>query len=527
MVRRGPIVALLGAIAFAARLRAGELSVEPQSVRMNDFVTITLRLDGSFAELDAVTLPLDNLALLGEPSVSSEFGWVNGVVSRHKTFRYRARPRAAGMARVGPVVLVANGKRETLASVAVEVSEERISSATEPAEILAELRAAGRPLIFLVAEVDRRQVWAGEQVVVTWSAYNAETVQQWQLVEAPKMPEFWVEEFGARPEEEERVWVGGQVMQKVTVRRTAIYPLRAGTFEIGRMTMEAAVLEPIRRGPFSIFEGNLEEVTLLSSPLTIEVKPLPPGPPVAATGDLTLECGTPFQRNGPVVVPVKLAGIGNLRSATTPGFDGRVRGALQIDGGEIDVAREPQAVRMSREWRYLIFPSQSGPLAIPPISLPIFSTRSGSRTTLRCNATTFDATVPRAAAAESKGRRTDAAVPAPSLRQSLPYVIGGLLAAGLLALLILKAGRERRLRRRVREIVEGATPALIRERVEALLPLDPPALLAEHSDRGDAWRALRSILDAAERDRDLGGDPDLEIARRLRELLTLIGDAKR
>lgn len=515
MVRRFVLCALF--LASAVTLTASELTVEPRSVRAGEFVTITLSLQGEVGELDSVKLPVENLVVVGEPWVSSEFGWVNGVVSRRKTFRYRARALRAGTARVGPVTLQAGGRSETLPALSIEVIEERVSASNEPLAILQELRAAGRPLIFLVAEADRQQVHAGEQVIVTWSAFNAETVQQWQLVEAPKMPEFWTEEFATRPEEEERVWVGDQVMQKVTVRRAALYPLQSGTFTIGRMTMEAAILEPIRRGPFSIFEGNLEEVTLLSAPLTIQVKPLPPGPAVSAVGDLELQCGEPFQRNGPVIVPVTLSGIGNLRAAKPPAFDGRVRGEVQIEGGDVTVAREPQAVRMSRTWSYLIFPAASGKLEIPPISIPIFSTKSGAHTTLRCKGTMFDASV------EQLPERNPPEVPMPlgrsPLQRTLPFIGGGILAIAFAWFAGTRLRSEHATRRRAAEIMREASPAEIRARAEALLPVDSAALLAEHSDRGDAWRALRSLLDARERDRDVGEGADREIARRLRDLL--------
>jgi hypothetical protein len=41
----------------------------------------------------------------------------------------------------------------------------------------------------------------------------------------------------------------------------------------------------------------------------------------------------------------------------------------------------------------------------------------------------------------------------------------------------------------------------------------------ESSDRGDAWRALLSILDAAERERDIAEGAEKEIARRVAEVL--------
>jgi len=77
--------------------------------------------------------------------------------------------------------------------------------------------------------------------------------------------------------------------------------------------------------------------------------------------------------------------------------------------------------------------------------------------------------------------------------------------------------KQANLRRDVREIVSG-TPSQIRERIDARLD-DPAALLAERSERGDAYRALRSLLAAAEGERDIAVDADEEIERRARELL--------
>ena len=75
--------------------------------------------------------------------------------------------------------------------------------------------------------------------------------------------------------------------------------------------------------------------------------------------------------------------------------------------------------------------------------------------------------------------------------------------------------RELLLRREVSQIVRDASPAEIRARIEARMPID----LREPSERGDAMRALRSLLDAAERDRDIAVDSEREIARRVREVL--------
>ena len=55
----------------------------------------------------------------------------------------------------------------------------------------------------------------------------------------------------------------------------------------------------------------------------------------------------------------------------------------------------------------------------------------------------------------------------------------------------------------------------VRAQIDARLGID----LNEQSDRGDAYRSLRSLLDAIDRDRDLGIDVNKELARRVKEVL--------
>jgi hypothetical protein len=76
--------------------------------------------------------------------------------------------------------------------------------------------------------------------------------------------------------------------------------------------------------------------------------------------------------------------------------------------------------------------------------------------------------------------------------------------------------REIVIRRQVREIVRSGE---IRAQVDARLGVDATSLLNERSDRGDAYRALRSLLDAIDRDRDIGVDRKRELTRRVREVL--------
>jgi hypothetical protein len=92
--------------------------------------------------------------------------------------------------------------------------------------------------------------------------------------------------------------------------------------------------------------------------------------------------------------------------------------------------------------------------------------------------------------------------------------VAALIVVAFAILAFPRVRKELALRREVRDIIRsGEVRARIDERVNA------SALLTEQSDRGDAYRSLRSLLDAIDRDRDLGIDANKELARRVKEVL--------
>ncbi|HUR83302.1 MAG TPA: BatD family protein [Thermoanaerobaculia bacterium] len=504
----------MAAFAVALAAHANQLAVDGRTLRMNDLATVTVTLEGGFAETDFVEVPLQNLAFVGEPWVSSEFTWVNGVVTRRKVFRYRARPIAPGAARVGPVELKSeDGEVQRLNAIALTVAEDRVFASNDAEVVLRELQAAGREPFFIVAQTNKTSVYAGEPIVVTWVMFNAAPVQQWQVVSAPKLADFWSEEL-PRDEQPDRMYLGDTMVMGMAIRRVALFPLRSGRLRIEGMTAEAAMLKRTGRGPVSLFEGEMVDATFTSAPVDVEVKPLPEGAAVDAVGELTLTCDPPVQRgSGPVILRVALSGMGNVRSAVAPRFERGVNGTVQIEGGEVTRPRDNTSGEMLREWQYLIFPARSGTMEVPPLTMTIFAPSTATRRELRCAGTFLD--VVAAQTTPSAGTPNAPAPPAEPREIPWPWLAGGAALLIALAAAIPRLVRELRLRREALEIVRDATPAEIRTALESRAKLD----LREASDRGDAWRALRSLLDAADRERDIAVDADAEILRRVRELL--------
>lgn len=499
---------------------ANEIAVDKRTMQLDDTITITILLENEFANIDSIRLPLRNLTLNGPPSVSSEFQWINGQSSRRKMFRYTAHASKAGEAVIGPLTLHGTGGQvETLAPITIQVYPDAASGSNDPLKILRELMATNRDAIFLVADADKSSVFAGEEVVITWTLYNATTVQQYAVGEIPKLEDFWAEEMDVRGEQPQQIMLGGMVVQKLPVRRVALFPLRSGSLTVPPMGLNASIMKRVNTGgPFGLFEGMEVDVHRRSAPIAIRARPIPEGGPVAAVGDyLTMMCGTPVQRGGgPVAIDVTLSGRANLRAAPPPAFEKPVDGSVQTISGRLNVNRVRYDAWMNRRWQYLIFPAHSGRFAVPAISTTVL-TSAGSRQQLRCEGTTLTV---RAANQEDPPPRL-ASVRRPVTLRALAIWAGAVvIVCSALAFVVARTQRSRRIHAEVRRLVRPSVPET-RIAVDDYLVsrgAEPGVLIREASDRGDAYRALRSLLDALERDRVVAGEN--EIAARVRDLVT-------
>jgi hypothetical protein len=501
-------------ILHSSAARADELSVDRTTLNTDDTLTIVVSLEGPFAGVDSVNVPLQNLKLVAAPSTSSQIAWINGVFTQRKVFRFLARPEGAGAALVGPLTIEGEGgRRETLAPVAVQVLPDVTAGTNDPLQILHELLSTRRDPFLVVAQADRTSVYAGEELVVTWTLYNAATVQAWDIGEIPKLEDFWTEELDVRNEQPQQVQVGPYTVQKLAIRRVALFPLRAGTLAVGPLELRGSIMKRTETNPFGIFEGSVIDVTRHSAPIAIEVRPLPPGPPVDAVGEVAMNCGRPRQANGgPVAIDVALSGRANLRAATPPRWGGSLDGSVQVEEGKLTVTRTTESASMTRRWKLLVFPAHAGTFTLPPLVATIFSPVSG-RHQLRCAAVTLNVT--------QSDPQPAFGTPLPASRgaglswQRSAIAIAAIAILGVITLFALpKLRRTRAIASQARVIASSPN---IHEAILHLLEqkgLDERSLLREDTDRGDTYRSLHSLLQR--------GETEDEIEFRLRDFLQFL-----
>ncbi len=511
-----PAACCLLSVILSTAVLADTLTVDRTSVMVDDTIMITVSLDGAFTSLDSVELPLTNLKIISGPSTSSEITWVNGTLTQRKSLRYLARPLAAGTSTVGPLTLESReGARETLPQLTIQVAQDLAAQTSDPASILRELLSTRRDPFFVVVEADRTKAFVGEQIVLTWTVYNAASVDQWDITNAPKLQNFWTEELGTPNEQAQQVTLGGLTAQKLVVKRLAVFPLQPGTLTIDPLEVAARIVRQIDLGtPFGAFEGSVVDISRHSAPLQIDVQPLPPGPAVDVVGDLALNCGKPVQANGgPITIDVALSGRANLRNAQPPQWEGVLRGSSQIEEGKVNVVRAADGATMTRHWKLLVFPAHEGMFMLPPLVAHAFSPANG-RQDLRCEAKSLNVT-----AAQPGGVRT----PRPHTvaeTSALQPIAVSVLAIVICSLTMIPIRRTLSLRARVRAITRPREET--RANLQAFLAargVDEAALLRESTDRGDAYRAVISLLDAIDRERIEIEDVQKEIELRTRDFL--------
>ncbi len=523
IVRRLAVCLVFAALAGGAR-GENELTVEPRHVPADESVRITLVLRDSFAAMDSVELPVENLELKGPPSTSVEVAFINGVTSRRKTFTWWATPKGEGPARVGPLVLAAPGKlRDELPAVAIAVAPLPVLDASNPAQAFDQLYMSGRDQVLLAVDVPKREPWQGEAIDVTWSLYTAASIRRYSISFSPKLDGFWVEEEPVDDAFPEDVVVGGHAVQRITIRRATLFPLRSGEIEIPPMEVNVEVIRPLSDplGSFGMLEGRVVDVKRRSAATTLGVKPAPND--VDAVGSFTIQRTAPKRSPaGTYAFDVTVSGEGNLRAAKPPRWLVPIDADVQIE--ELDsaiTARGPMV--MTRRWRFVVFPRAIGRLLIPGLELRAFD--PAKRSAYAISTTASEVVVARAAAkptaeaAESRSGRTE-----PGSALAVATAVVGLLGFTLIAAWIFR-GRRHDAGELARLMAHTESPRELRRALADLAVShgrEPRELFADAGELGDAWRSVNSFADLVEKEPGSIGDLRRELRTRAVRLLPLL-----
>ena len=340
----------------------------------------TLEVQVENGEIQSVSQEgLAAFRILSGPSTLRSTQIINGVVTSTSSYIWTLRPRMTGKQVIPSLAVKVDGTTMHTAPVSIEVVSTMAASRPGDGD-------SDRPL-FLVADVDRKQVYRGEQITVSWTLYTQLNISGWEIVSLPNLTGFWTEELFApnKLQLRERV-VEGRRYYTAVVRRIAIFPTQSGGLEVDPLILKIGVQARKRRlfdpffDDFSIFRsGQVEHREVRSPAVAIRVAPTPaknrPPDYNGAVGRYSLSGNLDHQevvQDEAVTLTLTISGEGNLKTLEAPPIDFPV--GLEVFDPK--VSSEPtlgDVMGGTKIIEYVIIPRRAGTFTVPEVRLPYFN----------------------------------------------------------------------------------------------------------------------------------------------------------
>ena len=404
------LAVLLCGSAFAVAAAAADLQarVDRTTAAPGDQVVLTVTLSGRGRDLAMPELPPIAGVDAARGGTSSSFQMVNGAVSSSQTWTWVLSIRSGSDVRIPALQTVVDGQTLRTQPITITVTGDPGTvtgngnrSAPPRAEPAAPAARPGRAgpgsPYFVTLEVDRDEVYVGEQVVLVFRFFADPYARLFDRpqYEAPRTEGFWREDLP--PQRNSRETVGGKIYD-MTELRYALYPTRSG-----RLTVAPARVT-LSGDPFADLFGSRRNrgsgpQTLESPSLTVEVLDLPrPAPPgflglVSRQVELDVQTDrTSVPRGDPVTWTLVLKADGSLKSVTEVPWEAPRGVQVHEAGGGLEMkeARGRQLAVLRSE--KVIVPGSEGRVELPAARVTWFDPGQKRYRTIEAGARTLEVT---------------------------------------------------------------------------------------------------------------------------------------
>ena len=387
--------AWLAALGFAVLVSAAPVAAQPYKVRafvqpdsgITDTTPVQFVIEVKGGRQNPDLLPprlgkLVNLEVIGGPSTSSSFSWINGKSTSSVQLRYALLPGGPGAAAIPALKIKIDGKDYPIGGIRFNVVEgstiaPRGGRRTQGRD---GRRGVAEQDLFLRAEVESADAWVGQPIGLTVTLYARANVNDPRWISQPAFSNFWVESIETDPDRESfRTRINDTEYVAFPLARKVLIAPGPGNFEI-----EPYVLQ-LRVGSdwFDIF-GRSQTVIRKSEAVNLHVRQLPEEVPAGfsgAVGDYSLEVvldRTESAVNDAVSLRATVRGEGSLRSVAPP--DWVVPPEIKVYDPEVTSAALPKGGKLMSEktWEWILIPLTPGDIELPAIRFPYFDPAKGS-----------------------------------------------------------------------------------------------------------------------------------------------------
>ncbi len=395
------------ALAETPRLR---VSVDRTRVEVGEQVTLTVTLTAG-GDVVAPELPVpEAFDVIGRSTYSTqELNITNGrvVTTRNNSYVYSLRARREGSFVIGPAHVMHEGRRHESSKVRVNVLKRGGAPSTRPVPAPGQNSGDSdvdelKDDLFVATTVDKKKVYVGEQVTVTYKLYTRRTLRNISYGRLPAYTGFWSETlFDAQRASFDREVHNGREFDVMLLKTMALFPTASGVQSLDALEVVCQIQERTRRR--NLFDmddffrfGASREVRARSEAVKIEVSPLPAGAPSAFSGavgrfDISVEASpVSVQAGDPIAVKVKVHGNGNLNAVGEPVRPHRDAFKFYDPNSRVSTGDSDGRIGGEKTFEYVAIPNRAGSWKIGPFTLAYFDPGERRYRTTRSKAVTVN-----------------------------------------------------------------------------------------------------------------------------------------
>ena len=352
-----------------------------------------------------------NFEIIGGPftSTSSSVQIINGSVSRTntQTFSYHLRAIKEGNYTIPSASITVDKKKITSEPCEITVVASPSGSSSYNTTTNTQKASVGAKDVFLKATPNKKTVYQGEQILLTYNIYYTIPISQLSVSKSPSYSGFWTKDITENDGtlQQSSTVIDGQQYNVATIKEIVLFPQKPGNLIIDPLdlTCVAQIRQQRNRSqgydPFEDFFGDVMGTSytnvrkdIKSQPITIEVEPLPtankPNSFKGAVGQFTFTSKidkNELKVNDAFTLTLTVSGKGNIELLELP--KPVFPPDFEVYDPKISTTVKNNALGIygSKKAEYIIIPRVSGDFTLEDIEFSYFNPSSKKYEILKSN----------------------------------------------------------------------------------------------------------------------------------------------
>ncbi len=365
-----------------------EANVSKNTLGLNERVRIEFSMNEDGDNFVPPNFEACGFRVVGGPSQSISQSWINGRSSFQKSYTYILLPLKKGSLVIRQAVIEINGQQYKTLPIKINVNDavQQPNDPNEPATVRADNN------LYLVADISKTNPYVNEPITVVYKLYFSYNIgiTNWKELNKPKYNDFWSQNIDIKQLVPQEGMFKGERYRYVVLRKTVLYPQKAGKLEIEPLSLDIDCQVPRGRPNFFGQVQIVEDSKRVSAgSKVITVKPLPEaGKPKDFSGAVgkfnfkVTPSRTGLKFGESLNLNVSVTGTGNLKLFSLPKPE--VPSTLEMYDPEHseNVTTPLTGMTGSIADKYTIIPQSKGNFPIKPMHFTYFDLSSGTYKTI-------------------------------------------------------------------------------------------------------------------------------------------------